>query len=215
MRHGDDEFGVLREVADGLDAQLRRLRGGHRQRIGVLKAERHADPQAQRLEIAPHRGQVGRLRVLQDLGVDGAAVLGVDVDRAGLQRLEHDRGVAQALPVLGLGVRRSGLRDHLAEDVRLGEALGADRQRVAVGGVRCRTEQRGERQPQADRQAPACAGVEAMACDIERSPPGKVRILGAIDGPRLVRRFAGRQRIDAPVVAMGRPLCCAHGMITR
>ena len=92
-----------------LMSQLRRLRGRHRQRVGVLEAQRHRDAEAHRREGAPHRRQVGRLGVLEDLGIDGAGVLGVDVDRAGLQRLEHDRGVAQALAVLGLAraARRS------------------------------------------------------------------------------------------------------------
>ena len=59
---------------------------------------------------------------------------GIDVDAAGLQRGQHDGGVAQALAVFGLAVRGGGLGQHLAEDVRLGEALRADPQHVVVGG---------------------------------------------------------------------------------
>jgi hypothetical protein len=76
------------------------------------------------------------VRVLQDFEVDGAEVFGIDIDCARTQRGQHDRGVAQPLAMFGRGERRGGPGDDLAEDERLGEALGADTQDVV--GVRQR-----------------------------------------------------------------------------
>ena len=74
--------------------------------------------------LLPHRWRVAAALVgLQDFPRDGAGVLGVDVDAAALQRLLEDRGVAEARLVRAAG----GLGEDLAEDVGLGEALGADR----------------------------------------------------------------------------------------
>src|SRR4030095_3556401 len=59
---------------------------------------------------------------------DGARVFGIDVDAAGRERIEHDRRVAQSLAMRRrrLAGALCGLLEYLAQDVRLGEALGSD-----------------------------------------------------------------------------------------
>ena len=52
--------------------------------------------------------------VLQDLLVDRAQVLGIQVDRAAAQRLPDDRGVAQARAQLDACVGRGGLAQQMA-----------------------------------------------------------------------------------------------------
>ena len=112
----------------GRDAEPRRGRLGHRERIAVVEAQRHRGLQPAWREP---RVQLGERRVaflLQQLADDAVPVyFGIDVDRAGGERLLEDAGVAEPLAVLG---RDAGLlqrlRDDLAEDVRLGEALRAD-----------------------------------------------------------------------------------------
>ena len=80
-------------------ARARRL--AHRQRIGVVEAERHRGLQAARREPAVELVEVGIALALEQLAHDRAGVLGIDVDRAARQRLLEDAGVAEALAVLG------------------------------------------------------------------------------------------------------------------
>src|SRR5439155_1548119 len=76
---------------------------------------------------------------LEQLANDGPGVLRIEVDRAACQRLLEDAGVAEAGLVAGRSARRDeGLRDDLAEDVRLGEPLRSDgerRRRVRSSGM--------------------------------------------------------------------------------
>ena len=92
-------------------------------------------PRPHRARPLADRLQRRRLRIPQDLEVDRAEVVGIEVDVAASQRLEDDRGVAQALSNLGAGMRRRRLRQHFRQDVGFGEALGADPQHV-VRGIR-------------------------------------------------------------------------------
>jgi hypothetical protein len=126
----------------------------NRQGIGVVEAERHGHAEAHRreatIDLVERRAGVE----LQDLARDRAGVLGVDVDRAALERREHDAGVAEARLVLGL---HSGANDgpaqDLAEDVALGEALGADLERRILS----RSDRRGERRDQREKRPHAAA----------------------------------------------------------
>ena len=83
---------------------------------------------------------------------DGPGVLGIDVDRRGGERVQHDRGVAQSLAVRrgGFAGGKRRLLDDLAEDVRLGEALGADVQLGRRHG--CSTDPRENRAREQDLQ---------------------------------------------------------------
>ena len=133
------------------DAELRGLRRRHRQRIGVLETERHADAEAdggQFARIVARSVGCGCFRISASIVPQ---VFGVDIDRARLQRLEHDRGVAEPRLVLRLRVARRRLRDDLAEDVRLGEAFGSDHQR-AIGRAGSAADQQRDDQAQASRR---------------------------------------------------------------
>ena len=117
---------MLRQVREPPDAERLCAIVAHRKRIGVVEAERHAGGEPLLRERAVQLLEGRLARKPHDLGGDGAGVLRVDIDGAGFQRREHDAGVAQARPVLAAG----GARQDLAEDVGLGEALGADADRV-------------------------------------------------------------------------------------
>jgi hypothetical protein len=69
------------QVGDLAEAVLLLGRGGDRERVAVVEAERVADPDALRRQGLAHLLEGGaRLRLQDDLG-DGAGVLRVDVDR--------------------------------------------------------------------------------------------------------------------------------------
>src|SRR5579859_2087003 len=110
------ELGELRD-GQGLCAIL-----AHGERIAVVEAERHAGleslPGERAIELRQRRapGQA------DDLGGDGPGVFGVDVDRACLERGEHDSRITESRLVFAAG----GAREDLAEDVGLGETLRAD-----------------------------------------------------------------------------------------
>jgi hypothetical protein len=162
VRQAQHQVRVRRQVADARDGLAARGFIAHRQRIAVLEAQRHRHAQPQRAELAAHRGEVGGLCVAQDLGVDRAQVLGIQVDGAGFERLVDDRGVAQARPVLGLRTARAGrLRHDLAQDVGLGEALGAHHESLAAqggaAGSRRQREPEGQ-QDQTHREGRPCEG---------------------------------------------------------
>jgi hypothetical protein len=63
--------------------------------VAVREAEREARPKPERCELGIDGGEVKVALALQDLARDGAGVFGVRVDRAALQRLVEDRGVAE------------------------------------------------------------------------------------------------------------------------
>ena len=114
-----------RQVAQAAQAELLRIGLAHRQRVAVVKAQprQHEEPtrRQQRIEL---RGVGLRPLLLEQFAQQGAAVLGVDIDLAGLQRRRHDGGVAQALAVLRrLAAGLQGLGDQLTEQVAFGEAL--------------------------------------------------------------------------------------------
>ena len=116
------------EIGQPRDVPSSRVVGAHRQRVGIVEAQRHRDGEPHRRELGVELGQRRHAVELQDFLGDRAGVFGIDVDAAGRERVQHDGRVAQALAVrrarLAGGLR--GLLEDLAEDVRLGEALGAD-----------------------------------------------------------------------------------------
>jgi hypothetical protein len=162
----------------------------HGQRVRVVEAERNADAQADLRERGAHLGQRRRLVVLEDLEVDGAQVFGVDVDAAALQRGEHDGGIAQALAVLGLAVRRGGLRQHFAEDVRLGEALRADPQHAVVGGGASARAGRDH-----ENRQPAKGRVKSGAHALSRYRQSRQLTIGARNTPALTTPRQGLKPI--------------------
>ena len=90
-------------------------------------------------------------------------VFGIDVDRAGLERLREDRGVSEARLVDRARAREAGsLGDDLAQDVGLGEALGAHAQDGLVRRRRARGEARKQENDE-DRTHGAMIGYVASA----------------------------------------------------
>ena len=127
LRQRDPQIGLRAQVGDAAQPALARQRLGGGQRVAVGKTQRHTVRQPQARQFA--RDGLGRAAggQLEDFLLDGAQVFGIDVDRAGLERLQHHRRVAQARPVFGAhaGCARR-LRDDLAQDIAFGKALGAD-----------------------------------------------------------------------------------------
>jgi hypothetical protein len=82
--------------------------------------------EAERLQLLVQRREVEPVLRLEDLARDRAGVLGIEVDRARLQRFEQDCGVPQAGLVRALG----RLADDLAEHVGLGKPFRADGERL-------------------------------------------------------------------------------------
>src|SRR5438477_7804418 len=144
LRQAELQARVPREVRERADPERLRAVLAHRERVSVVEAEPHRDTEALRregvIEIPDARITVD----LEDLPRDRPRVFGVEVDRAGLARGEHDAGVAEARSVLDGDFAFDRPAQHLAEDVGLGKALGADAQRVGVH--RQRDEQREERE---------------------------------------------------------------------
>ncbi len=131
LRQAEFELRMLRQVAERADAERLRALLAHRQRIAVIKAERHRHAEAERRERPVQVREAGIAFQLEDLLGDGARVFRVEVDRAGLERRIENAGVAQAGPVYAAAGRA---QDDFAEDVGLGEALGADGQRFRMDG---------------------------------------------------------------------------------
>ena len=144
----------------------------HRQRVGVVEAERDRGLQPARREPAIQLVERGIAVALEQLANDRSGVLRVEVDRAAGERLLEDAGVAEAGLVdarpAGAGER---LGEDLAEHVRLGEPLRADDQgrRVGSDGRPARHER---------------AGPSAMQTPTHRrnSPTGRRALLGLL-GP--------------------------------
>ena len=131
------------EVRERADAERLRAVLAHGERVGVVEAEPHRDAEALRREGGV---EILYARIAVDLEYlprDRPRVFGVEVDRAGLERREHDAGVAQAGPVFDGNLAFDRAAQHLAEDVGFGKTLGADAQRVGLR--RQRDKQREER----------------------------------------------------------------------
>ena len=116
VREHQAELGVGGEVGDAADAERGGAGLGHRDGVAVVEAERrgHAQPPAGERGGELRRRAAGGLAA-QDLLVEGAGVLGIDVDGAGEQRAEHDLGAAELAAMSSVGARpaREG-GDHLA-----------------------------------------------------------------------------------------------------
>ena len=97
--------GLFLQVAQRADAALLRGRLFHRQRIGVVESQRYCNAQSKRCQLAVDDIDRCGFGVLQDFGVDGTEIFGVQIDAAGFQGGEDDGGVAQSLQMLG---RRAG-----------------------------------------------------------------------------------------------------------
>src|SRR5439155_22612231 len=144
LRQAELQSRMFREVRKRADPERARSILAHREGIGVVEAEPHCDTDALRSESGIEILDAGIALDLEDRSRDRPRVFGVEVDRAGPERGEHDPGVAQAGPVLDGNLAFDRPAQHLAEDVGLGKALGADAQRVRLRGQR--EEQRKERE---------------------------------------------------------------------
>ncbi len=131
LRKPEPQLGMRLEVGQARDIRVTRIVGAHRQRIGIVEAQRNTDRQPHWRQFGVEFGQRGNAVELEDFLGDRAGVFGVDVDAAGRERVQHDCRIAQALAVrrTRLAGRLRGLRQDLAQDVRLRETLGAHIQR--------------------------------------------------------------------------------------
>ena len=92
---------------------------------------------------------------MQDFLRDRSEVFGVDVDTAGLQRFQHDGGIAQPLAVDRATLRSGGRRKDLPQHIGFGEALGADLQHLRRAGCALPSrQQRGDEKCSAAHVAP-------------------------------------------------------------
>ena len=131
VREAEREAGRrrLEQVGDAVDAQGLGFGPRHRQRVGVVEAERNRGLQLARCEPAIQLLERRIAVTLEQLANDRSGVLGVQVDRTAGERLLEDAGVAEA-GLVNRGPTRAGkrLRQDLAEHVRLGEPFRADHQ---------------------------------------------------------------------------------------
>ena len=121
VRQAEAKRRMLREVGHFAHAETLGVLAPHAERIAIAETQRDPRGQSERLEALVQRGETETLFGLEDLARDRAGVLRIEIDRARLERLEQDRGVAEP----GLVGRADALREDLAEDEGLGEALGA------------------------------------------------------------------------------------------
>src|SRR6185436_18154349 len=77
---GRAQPGVTGEVADGSQAQPRRLVASHGERVRVVEAQGVADENALGAERRPHGADRRESRVLEDRVGDRARVFRIDVD---------------------------------------------------------------------------------------------------------------------------------------
>ncbi|KWT72685.1 hypothetical protein APY03_5998 [Variovorax sp. WDL1] len=204
------QIGMARQVAEGANAEPIGIGRAHGERVAVVEAQRNRDAEAERCERGVHRLGRHGLRVLEDLQRHRAGVFGVQIDAARAQGLVDDGGVPQALPEPGRGrqMGRGGLRQHLGQDVGLGEALGPDVQArvLRLRGCRCAEqaqEGQGEKPQVEQAMHPAqCIGVpRTWPHSYSRSCAGLMRRHGAC---AIVRRCAS---ITSGVAKASR--CCS------
>jgi hypothetical protein len=127
MGQPNAQAGVGGQVADPGETEGARPVLAHCQGIGVVEAQRHRYPEPQGGQAPIEGREVGGL-CLEELAAHGARVVRIEIDAAGPDGRKEDGGVAQAPGVghLRLARRAGGLGEDLAQDVRLGEAFGAD-----------------------------------------------------------------------------------------
>jgi hypothetical protein len=122
------------EIGQARDAFALRILAADRQRIGVVESERHGDGKPHRRQFAVQLGKRRHGVELQNFLGDRSRVFGINIDIPRRERVQHDRGVAEALLMrrvrLSRGLRR--LPNDFAQDVRFGEALRSDIERGAA-----------------------------------------------------------------------------------
>ena len=146
LRQPESQLGVLLEVRNAREALFSCIARAHCKRVAVVEAQRNRHRQPARRQARIQLRQWRHVGQLEDLARDRAGVIGIDIDAAAFERIEQDGRVAHSALVHG---RRSAralcrLRNDLAEDVGLGEALRTDLQRCL--GRRCRHGQRAQQQ---------------------------------------------------------------------
>jgi hypothetical protein len=164
LRQPENQRGMRRKIGNAANAMLGRPVFAHGERIRIVEAKRYRDAESVRRECTVQPVEVQWPRAAQDLALDGARVLGVDVDLAARQRREHDAGVAEPGPVYRTRFARlsCGLRHDLAEYVRLGKTLRADIQ--CVGGGNARRQQQCERKGEPLHPAPPASASSGERC---------------------------------------------------
>ena len=131
LRQSEPHVGMRLEVGQPHDIPGTRIVGAHRQCVGIVETQRNRDRQPHGRQLGVEFGERRNAVEFQDFLGDRARVFGVDVDAAGRERVQYDGRIAQSLAVRRacLAGGLSGLPQDLAQDVRLGEALGADAER--------------------------------------------------------------------------------------
>src|SRR5881409_705899 len=157
---GRAQAGVAGEIADGPQAQPRRLVATDGERVRVVEAERHADDDALRVERGAHGADRRERGLFEDRLRDRARVLRIDVDGSAGERAPGEARAAKAEPSLGAGLAGlvDDLRDDLRQDVALGERLRADAEARPLrprraGGEQQREHREGERGPARHRRS--------------------------------------------------------------
>src|SRR5439155_9357351 len=90
LRQAELEPGVLREIRERTDAERLCALLAHRERVAVVEAEPHGYAEALGAERAVQLLHSRMAFELEDFLGDRPGVLGVKIDRAGLQRGEDD-----------------------------------------------------------------------------------------------------------------------------
>src|SRR5205814_6459068 len=134
MREAELKRRMAHEIGDRAYAELVRAVRIHAERIGVVEAERYGNAETMlsdcRVQVLHRCGFTSP----EQLEGDRPCIFGIDVDRAAFERGKDNRRIAE--PRVVRGCRFAGLthrlRNDLAEDVRLGEPLRADLDRLAI-----------------------------------------------------------------------------------
>src|SRR2546422_200272 len=154
-----------RQVGDALQVVARGVAASHGDGEGVVEAERFAPDERESLRVVARNGAIhavaiGDGRVLQYGGVRGSRVLDVEIDLARRDGLmAHERAAEVEAPLHGEpGAPRDLLRHDLAQQIGLGEVLGAHHDPVALGASRQQQDDQAEGPPWPARRSPSPEG---------------------------------------------------------
>src|SRR5438093_6598155 len=154
-----------RQVGDALQAVARGVAVSHGDGEGVVESERFAPDERESLRViarngAIHAVAIGDERVLQHGGVRGSRVFDVEIDLARRDRVvAHERAAEVKAPLYGEPRAPLDLLRHdLAQQIGLGEVLGANHYPVALGASRQQQGDQAERPPRPARRSPSPEG---------------------------------------------------------
>src|SRR4051812_32675308 len=119
------------QIADRLDAEPFRFRSPHDEGVGVVETDVVRHPDSEFSQCCAHLCGREPLFRFENLFADRAGVFGVNIDLAAAQRLPDDDRAAHAGSGLdGEAGTFDGRFGNLAKDVRFGELLRADDDRL-------------------------------------------------------------------------------------